>query len=356
MTRSLFFSLCAVIAALLNLNVLIPCVHAQESSAYQDFPTYNQDPRAYETEPDESPGSSEYSAYGIDDDDIPETPAEPAPEAGPAPVPPRPDIDLTKKTILIGRIPYLSLKDMMQQVRPLLAHLQKETGAKEVRLVTAKDYAGVLEALSRDRIDFAWLGPAAYVQARTRDRLMAIARARHHNAASYRGVFITRKDSGIQGLDDVKKRTIGFVDPESASGYLYPLYLLHRLNINPHKACRSVQFLKRHDAVLKAVLDRKIDVGVCLDATLSALGDKALLNQLLILGRTDEVPSDVICCRQDIPANLRDKVQAALLSIKPIKLVSGNSFSAPTFEAASDADYDEVQTVVQTVTPLIPPR
>ncbi|HNV71919.1 MAG TPA: phosphate/phosphite/phosphonate ABC transporter substrate-binding protein [Candidatus Ozemobacteraceae bacterium] len=325
---------------------------AQDYSTNQDFPTYNQDPSAYASDLEETPNTSDYSNYGVDDGDDLSLPTEPPAAPGPAPVVPRPAINLAEKTILIGRIPYLSLKDMMQQVRPLLAHLRKETGAKEVRLVTARNYAGVLEALSRDKIDFAWVGPTAYVLARSRDQLMAVARAKHQSAVSYRGVFITRKNSGIQGLDDIKGKTIGFVDPESASGYLYPLYVLHRLKINPHKSCRSVQFLKRHDVVLKAVLDGKIDVGVCLDATLTALADKTQLSQLLILGRTDEVPSDVICCRQDCPTNLREQVQAALLKISPTPSVATGSFPLPTFETATDDEYDYVQTVLQAVAPM----
>ncbi|HQG27975.1 MAG TPA: PhnD/SsuA/transferrin family substrate-binding protein, partial [Candidatus Ozemobacteraceae bacterium] len=166
----------------------------------------------------------------------------------------------------------------------------------------------------------------------------------------YRGVFITLNNGRVLGLDDIRGKTVGFVDPESASGYLYPLYLLKRLKIDPHKACK-VLFLKRHDAILGAVLDGKIDVGVCLEATLKTIGDPKQLNRILVLGKTDEVPSDVLVCRKDCPVNLRERFLEALLKC------TASGAAEPlrqTFAPAKDADFQSVQDVWNAVRPMIP--
>ena len=34
--------------------------------------------------------------------------------------------------------------------------------------------------------------------------------------------FIVRKDSGIKDFQDIKGKTVAFVDPSSTSGYLFP--------------------------------------------------------------------------------------------------------------------------------------
>ena len=294
--------------------------------------------------------------YADDEEPLTETYGEPEPTQPPPPPPVvlQPDVPLDQKTVMIGRTPYLSLKEMMNQARVLLGYLKKEIGAKEVRLVTAKNYAGVLDALSRGTIDFAWVGPTAYVIGKEKYKLLPIAKARHLVDASYRGVFITRKGSNIQGLDDIKGKTIGFVDPESASGYLYPLFVLQRLKINPHKACAKVLFLKKHDAVLAAVLERKIDVGVCLEATLTTASDKKLIQQLLVLGKTDEVPSDIIVCREDCPLNLREAFQKALLkrtSLAPDGKSTAPDDQMPAFLPAADEDFESVRTVLKSVGP-----
>ncbi|MBF0410919.1 MAG: phosphate/phosphite/phosphonate ABC transporter substrate-binding protein [Candidatus Riflebacteria bacterium] len=268
-------------------------------------------------------------------------------------VKPRPSIKLEEKTIRIGRIPYRSVKEMMDQAVRLSRFIKKESGVKEVRLVSAKTYSKVLDALVRDNIDFAWISPTAFVSRQKQDKLMAVAKAQFASQTSYRGVFITYANSKVYGVNDVKGRSIAFVDPNSASGYIYPLYVLKRLGINPHKDCSSVKFLESHDKVLQAVIEKKIDLGVCLEQALKTKQKAIQEEKIVILGKTDEVPSDVIVCRQDCPENLREKFLEALLKINTMQtsLASGTLevFPFPTFLKASDEDYEFVKTVVKAV-------
>lgn len=313
-----------------------PALHADDPYANTNYQGYTDDDGSwYQTDDEPSPPGS------------PE--AEPTQPAPPPPVVPQPPVQLDQKTVLIGRPPYLSLAEMMRQVGGLFAYLKKEMGVKEVRLVTGQDYTSVLAALIRGKIDFAWVGPMAYVIGNEKGALMPLAKAQHPGGAAYRGVFITLKNGRVLGLDDIRGKTIGFVDPESASGYLYPLYLLKRLKIDPHKACK-VLFLKKHDAILGAVLAGKIDVGVCLEATLKTINDPKLLNRILVLGKTDEVPSDVLVCRKDCPVNLREQFLKALLKCT----VSGTADPLQqTFAPATDEDFQPVQEVWKAVRSLI---
>ncbi len=298
--------------------------------------------------------------YTEDDDEPisyePEPPPEdppPPPEVKPAPPGP---IRLAQKVVMIGRVPYMSIKDMMAHSKALMSYLRKEMGVKEVRLVTSKNYAGVLQALSRGTIDFAWLGPTAYVLGKDKMPLFPIVKTQRRTGSSYRGVFITRKDRQILGIDDIKGKIVGFVDPESASGYLYPLALLKRSKINPHKVCKKVEFLKKHDAVLAAVLSGKIDAGVCLEDTLLGLKGKKELDDLLVLGKTDEVPSDVIVCREDCQPVLRDKFREALLKSAEFNKAGKNAdpqAKLPEFLSTNDEEFNSVRDVVKTIKDVI---
>ncbi|MFZ2958071.1 MAG: phosphate/phosphite/phosphonate ABC transporter substrate-binding protein [Candidatus Ozemobacteraceae bacterium] len=273
-----------------------------------------------------------------------------------APAVPQPPVVLPEKTVVIGRIPYMNLREMMESARVLLGYLKKEMGVKEVRLVTALDYAGVLQTLSRGSVDFAWIGPTAYVMGKEKYKLVPLFKTKRGTDALYHGIFIVRKDSDVQGLDDIKGKTMGFVDRESASGFIYPLCVLQRLKINPFKVCKKVEFLKRHDAVLAAVLNRKIDVGVCLEATLTAVKDAKIRDQILILGKADDVPSDVIVCREDCPTNLREQFVKALekTAITGAKgTTASGTDQMPTFLPAFDDEFDSVRGVLKSVAPLL---
>jgi phosphonate transport system substrate-binding protein len=321
--------------------VLCCCCYLGTPVLAQDFPAQEyQDPYGDEDE-------GEYPAPLEDD-------PPPAPVTIEKLIPPGP-IRLHQKVVMIGRVPYMNLKDMMNHAKSLMTYLTKEMGVKGARLVTSKSYTGVLESLSRGAIDFAWLGPTAYVNSKEKYRLVPLAKTKRKGGAAYRGVFITRKDSGIQGLEDIKGKTIGFVDPESASGYLYPLYVLKRLNVNPQKVCKKVEFLKRHDIVLAAVLDGRIAAGVCLEETL-VKADPKLVAQLLILGKTDEVPSDVLVCREDCPPNLRERFQAALVKTSAnaeTEKPAGDGAAEFAFLPTSDEEFETVRTVLKAVGPWL---
>ncbi|MBF0545660.1 MAG: phosphate/phosphite/phosphonate ABC transporter substrate-binding protein [Candidatus Riflebacteria bacterium] len=265
---------------------------------------------------------------------------------------PVPHVELPKKVVRIGRVPFMNVKQMVLYYQGLIGFLRKEMGVKDVCIVVGKDYEGVMNALARGTIDFAWLGPMAYVIGSEKIPMIPLAQANRRTGASYCGVFITRTDSKILGIEDIKNKVIGFVDPESASGYLYPLYFLYNSKINPQKYCRKVEFLKKHDAVLDAVLTRKIDVGVCLEDTLIAIKDKKILDQILVLGKTSQVPSDVMACRADCDPALREKFQNALLKIKAANqaaLSLKNSTPIIEFSPINDANLDPVRGILNVI-------
>ena len=90
---------------------------SEDSENYYDEPNY------------ESAGTGEYD----ETTDVSEA-AESAPPPARQLLKPGAPIDIAEKTIRVGRIPYLSVKQLMAQAVPLLRNLQKRTGAKEVKI------------------------------------------------------------------------------------------------------------------------------------------------------------------------------------------------------------------------------
>lgn len=330
---------------------------AQDDTDYNsdDYPEYEEEQDFFRGGYYEDDVEYDFSDYPGDDlsesgEDAAAADSYEQPVAAPRPpaLQPGAPIKLAEKSVRFGRIPYLSMRDMMTQAVPLLRFLQKQTGVKEVRLVSNRNsYASILDALARGNIDFAWVGPTAYLNRRDQDHLMPVAKAKFGEATAYRGVFIAPAKGKVQGLEDIKGSSIAFVDPESASGYIYPLYLLKEIGVDPHKHSK-VYFLKNHDNVLRAVLEGKVDSGVCLEETLKKL-NKAQLDRIIILGKTNEIPSDVIVCRQDCPINLREKFLEALLQVKPEALPG-----SPTFLPAYDEEFDSVLAVMRYIESLKP--
>ncbi|WP_267640981.1 phosphate/phosphite/phosphonate ABC transporter substrate-binding protein [Haloarchaeobius amylolyticus] len=116
---------------------------------------------------------------------------------------------------------------MMKQYGPMRDYLDKELGdTADVKLQYAADYSAVLQGLGSGSADIAETGPFAAALGVKADKA-EIALQRHaYGSWTYTSVIVTRKDSDISSLSDLEGKRIAFADMTSASGSLYPLYML----------------------------------------------------------------------------------------------------------------------------------
>ncbi len=75
--------------------------------------------------------------------------------------------------------------------------------------------------------------------------------------------------SHIQNLEELRGRTIAFVDPASSSGYIYPMVMLIKRGLikdrDPKTFFKEVHFAGSHDAALLALLIRDVDATASFD-------------------------------------------------------------------------------------------
>src|SRR5881398_4265309 len=95
-----------------------------------------------------------------------------------------------------------------------------------VRVTVASDYAAVIEALRNRTADLAFVHPVGYVLANSEAKATIVARNLWHGKSSFTSRIFVRADSGLRKLEDLRGKTIAFVDPASSSGYIYPMVLL----------------------------------------------------------------------------------------------------------------------------------
>ena len=219
-----------------------------------------------------------------------------------------------------------------------------------VRAQVASDYAGVVEALRSRRVDLAFVHPVGYVLARREAGCEILVRDVWQDRTAYAASFYVRKGSGIERLEDLRGRTIAFVDPASSSGYIYPMVLLIKRGLvrdrDPKTFFKEALFAGTHDAALQAVLHGRVNVAVTFDrAPEIHLKDPALVAQLVSIAETPEIPEAGICARPGLPAAQVQAIKRALLSMKRPEHtpVLKDIYDIDGFVEARDADYDPVR-------------
>jgi phosphonate transport system substrate-binding protein len=248
--------------------------------------------------------------------------------------------------LTVGFIPAEDARAMVRQSQAILDIVAQQTGLK-VEAFVGSDYNATIEALRTNHVDVALLGPFSYVLATTQAPVEAFAVTviAKTMQPSYRSIIITRKESPINSLAEIKGRTYAFVDPGSTSGYMVPAAAFVVAGITPEKDFSKVMYSGGHDATIVAVAEGKVEAGSVADRIYERGCAKGLAdcNKLKIIWQSDPIPNDPVLYRRNLPEDLKKKVREAFYSVK--NLPFGEMGTVARFDPATDKDYDSVRKV-----------
>ena len=204
---------------------------------------------------------------------------------------------------------------MHAEFDPLMAYLS-DSIAQKVVLYIAKDYGDLRSQMESDAVDIGTFSPFGYVDATRGGKIRLIAQCVINGTASYRGVIIAGNDTGLKSLADLRGKRFAFVDPKSASGYVYPRALLIEHGITPEKFFKQIIFAGGHDKVIADVLERRVDAGAVYEDALGIAKAKGLpTEKLLTLASTEPIPHDAVAVRIGLDDAVAKKILAALVDL-----------------------------------------
>ena len=117
--------------------------------------------------------------------------------------------------------------------QPLLDHLKKnltDAGVMEVSLTVVTSLDAMVDEIASGNVDLYIDSPFAVAEIGRRAPLKPILRRWKGGVAEYHSKFVTRADSPIHSIDDLKGKVIAFDEPFSTSGYLMPKAMLLEAN------------------------------------------------------------------------------------------------------------------------------
>jgi phosphonate transport system substrate-binding protein len=146
---------------------------------------------------------------------------------------------------------------------------------REVDIVILPDYASTVAALGDGRVDFAYLGGLTYVKAHMQYGVVPL--VQRSSDTQFHALFITRADSSIRSLNDLRGRKFAFGDVNSTSGHVMPYLELRQAGIDPDKEL-TVRYTGSHPATIRAVETRLVDAGAV---------DESIFQSLLSEGKIE---------------------------------------------------------------------
>ena len=223
-----------------------------------------------------------------------------------------------------------------------------------VRVTVASDYAAVIEALRNRTADLAFVHPVGYVLASREAKARIVARNLWHDKSTFTSRIYVRKASGIKTLEDLRGKTMAFVDPTSSSGYTYPMVLLIQRGLvrdrDPKTFFREVVFAGAHDAAMRALLNGHVDSIASFDmAREQYLSDPAEREKITFVAETPPIPEAGIAARDGLDPAAFARVRGALLQMRgpAYAALLKRMYDIDGFEPAEDRDYDPVRAAVE---------
>jgi phosphonate transport system substrate-binding protein len=216
----------------------------------------------------------------------------------------------------VSAIPDENPNELMRIYTPFSEYLAKELGTK-VQFTPVVDYAATVEGLDARKLDLVWYGGFTSVQAVRRTNGNARRLALRQEDAEFKSVFISRRDSGIKKLEDLKGKTFAFGSVSSTSGHLMPRYFMLQAKLDPSKDLKQAAFSGAHDATALWVESGKVEAG----ALNFLVWDKLVKQKKVDTAKVDvfyTTPPYADYCwtvRADLDRGLQDKITAAFLKL-----------------------------------------
>ena len=234
-----------------------------------------------------------------------------------------------KKTFVIAYAPNESTEESADARQGLAKDLEKELGVK-VEEIQASDYNAIVEALRTGKADAAYIGALAIAYATDRAKAIPVAMKApdgDKSKAVYHSLLITSsKNKDINDIKDIKGKSIAFVDPESTSGNLFPMYDIIKafpdekltsddLHTNG-KFFSATSYSGKHQAGLQAVIKGDVDVVPISDQIMESEFENgnAKKSDVKTIHTSDAIPAEGFVVSKTVSEETRNKFQNFLIN------------------------------------------
>ena len=202
-----------------------------------------------------------------------------------------------------------------------------------VKLYPAADYGGVMQAMAAGQVDLSEFSPSAFAGTWLDCKCVepTVVPQEKDGSVFYVSVMLTRKDSGIDSIEQMKGHSLAWADPNSASGYLIPSASLKAGGIDLADGAyfSRTGFAGGHEQAIVAVLNKQFDACVTWTSgqgdisqgysrgAVRGMVDRGMLNMadVNIIWRSGKIPNGPWGLRSALPASLKAAFTAFMLDL-----------------------------------------
>lgn len=190
--------------------------------------------------------------------------------------------------------------------------------SKKWYIEPVKNAGSFIEQIENHKLRAAFVGSAVGYRMIKNSLGVPIARGEENGISTYNGLVITRKNSGLVSLEDLRDKRFAYIDINMSSGYYYPIYLLKEKGYDPENYFRAVSFLGTTEKVIEEVTSGKFDGGALKYSSLSDGTDidLSIQNELQIISKGGPYPDNTFMLSTNFDTKTKESIQTLLLNMK----------------------------------------
>jgi len=260
------------------------------------------------------------------------------------------ELGTEENPIILSFVPSGDTPDIIASADVIADLLSEKTGYV-IKGNVATSYSAVIEAMGTGKAHMGTLATFAYILANQKYGVECALVSVRYGRPYYDGQIIAGADTGITKLEDLKGKTMCWVDATSTSGYIIPRVMLKAAGVDPDTDLAQQIEAGSHDSVALAVYSGDCDAG----ATYVDVRDKIeddypdVKEKTIVVAISPEIPNDGLQFIKDFPPEMKEKIVKAFLEIMATEegvTTMGKAYGWEEVVEKDDSFYDDFRAVL----------
>lgn len=198
--------------------------------------------------------------------------------------------------------------------QPFVKYMSKQLG-REVKIVVPRGFKKMKKAAAAGEVDFFYVNSHVFYRLKQAGKAVGIGQMENiaGSVTSTSDIYV-RSDSDIKTVEDLKGKSIAFVSPMGAGGYLAPRAHLYSKGVNTKKQTKEV-FTKNLSNSIHKVLLGEINAGTMCGVNYKLMGKKVDTGELRIISHSTPYPENVIAARSSLDNSVMEKFKKVVVSM-----------------------------------------
>jgi phosphonate transport system substrate-binding protein len=246
----------------------------------------------------------------------------------------------------IAVAPIMSAQTSATAYGPLLEYLEQKV-RRETVLIQRRAYAEINEIVRIGGAEIAFVCSGAYAEGNRNFGMELLVAPVVAGNTTYRSYIIARKDLGASALSELRGKRFAFTDILSNTGFLYPSFLLKRMNEEPAGFFLKTIFTHSHDASIRALAKQLVD-GAAVDSIVYeevARREPQLVEGLDIISESDPFGIPPVVVSPGLDGKFKERLRAVFLRMAddPAAAPALDALGVGGFVIMTDRAYDSVR-------------